>query len=405
LSLPAPVRLVALAVLGALLGAMVNWIVDRVRWVPTYYSPWSRHPSAAWRRGRADYIPIWGWVARRRESKHLGAWFWMRPLAVEVLLALGLPALYWHQVVRQALAPGWTGPAESVALPLHAAFSAHVALLVLMLIASLVDLDEKLIPDAVTVPGTLIALGLAALVPASLLPEVAGRSFRIVTLASPNAWPAGLEGAPRLGGLALGLGCVWLWCAGLAPRVWRPQRGWRVALGLFLGRLRDRVTIYIAAMGAVVSLGVAAAWWRGGLGWRALLTALVGMAATGGFTWLVRIVAGRSIGREALGFGDVTLMAMIGAFLGWQAGLMVFFLGPFFGLVSGLAQWVFHRDPEIPYGPFLCLAALTVVLRWPDFWAFGRELFVLGWIIPATLLVTVVLMGLMLSVWHWILGR
>ena len=57
-----------------------------------------------------------------------------------------------------------------------------------------------------------------------------------------------------------------------------------------------------------------------------------------------------------MGFGDVTLMMMVGAFLGWQAGVVIFFLAPFAGLVVGVLQLVLRRDDEIPYGPFLCLA-------------------------------------------------
>jgi len=52
--------------------------------------------------------------------------------------------------------------------------------------------------------------------------------------------------------------------------------------------------------------------------------------------WSVRIIGGWSLGREAMGFGDVTLLAMIGTFLGWQACLLVFFLAPFAGIVIGV---------------------------------------------------------------------
>src|SRR5436305_14287804 len=53
---------------------------------------------------------------------------------------------------------------------MHWEYLAHVLLLALMIVASFIDLDEKTIPDAVTIPGTLLGLALAALAPQSLLP-------------------------------------------------------------------------------------------------------------------------------------------------------------------------------------------------------------------------------------------
>ena len=58
---------------------------------------------------------------------------------------------------------------------LHAQFFCHAALMTLMLVASLINVDEKTIPDAIVVPGTLLGLAAAALYPWSLLPaNVAG---------------------------------------------------------------------------------------------------------------------------------------------------------------------------------------------------------------------------------------
>ena len=105
-------------------------------------------------------------------------------------------------------------------------------------------------------------------------------------------------------------------------------------------------------------------WFRGWLGWQGLLTALVGMAASGGLVWLVRIIGTVVLRREAMGFGDVTLMAMIGAYLGWQPCLVVFFLAPLAGLMVGVLRLILSRDREIPYGPFLCLATLFLIVRW-----------------------------------------
>jgi len=68
---------------------------------------------------------------------------------------------------------------------------------------------------------------------------------------------------------------------------------------------------------------------------------------------------------ESMGGGDVKLLAMIGAFLGWQKAILTFFLAPFFGLIIGVINLIFKKDHTIPYGPFLSLAALLSLL-WAD---------------------------------------
>ncbi len=68
---------------------------------------------------------------------------------------------------------------------------------------------------------------------------------------------------------------------------------------------------------------------------------------------------------ESLGGGDVKLLAMIGAFLGWQRALLTFFIAPFLGIVVGVVNLIAKKDHTIPYGPFLSLAALISIL-WSD---------------------------------------
>jgi leader peptidase (prepilin peptidase)/N-methyltransferase len=111
-----------------------------------------------------------------------------------------------------------------------------------------------------------------------------------------------------------------------------------------------------------------------------LIQGLVGWAVGGGLVWFVRIVGGLVFRREAMGFGDVTLMAMVGSFLGWQAAVLTFFLAPFFGLAHALVRLVriaakrilgervTGADREIPFGPYLSMAALTLLLAWPWVW-------------------------------------
>lgn len=119
-----------------------------------------------------------------------------------------------------------------------------------------------------------------------------------------------------------------------------------------------------------------------------LVTGLLGLAAGGAIVWVVRFLGSKAFGREAMGFGDVTLLAMIGAFLGWQAAVLTFFLSPFFGLVPALLKIVVNlakrlaghklsgSDREIPFGPCLSMAAVTIMLSCPWLWkGWARQLF------------------------------
>jgi len=68
---------------------------------------------------------------------------------------------------------------------------------------------------------------------------------------------------------------------------------------------------------------------------------------------------------ESMGGGDVKLLAMIGAFLGWQKVIFVFFLAPFFGAIVGVINLLAKKDHTIPYGPFLSFAAIFSIF-WMD---------------------------------------
>jgi leader peptidase (prepilin peptidase)/N-methyltransferase len=69
-------------------------------------------------------------------------------------------------------------------------------------------------------------------------------------------------------------------------------------------------------------------------------------------------------GREGMGGGDIKLLAMIGAFLGWQGVLVTLLLGSFTGALSGVTLMVIRgadtRLP-IPFGPFLALGAVCAL--------------------------------------------
>jgi hypothetical protein len=90
---------------------------------------------------------------------------------------------------------------------------------------------------------------------------------------------------------------------------------------------------------------------------------------------------------------------MIGAFLGWQTCPLVFFLAPLAGVVIGVAQWISQRTHHIPYGPFLCLAALAIIVGWRTVWFEVSPAYAVGWLIPGALAVCLILLGVLLGLW------
>ncbi|MCA9261901.1 MAG: prepilin peptidase [Planctomycetales bacterium] len=435
--LPIPLLLLSLFVLGVVLGAVVNWAAYTLAWTPRAISPWARPADQAPPRRWSDRTPLWGWWGLRRESHLHGRAFWLRPILVEASMGGAVAWLGWWEIVHRGLtsqqwlaltnlgvtppgieAPYWTG---------WATFGVHTVLLCFMVAASLIDIDEKIIPDAITVPGTLLGLILAAVLPMGLLPhcdvrlqepiagvEASGGNFaragigayvEPVAAGSPNETSADLAGAPHWKGLLIGWGCFALWCVALTPRIWRGRRGWGKALSVLAARVMREVArpplLWIEVLGAI---GIAAVWWVGGAAWCGLLTSLIGMVGAGAIVWAVRIFGSAALQREAMGFGDVTLMMMVGSYLGWQAGVMAFFIAPFAGLVGGVAQLIFRRDDMIPYGPFLCLASAAVAVGWGEIWnAESVQVnFSVPWLVPAALGVCLTLLYPFLLVWRQI---
>jgi len=96
--------------------------------------------------------------------------------------------------------------------------------------------------------------------------------------------------------------------------------------------------------------------------------AVIGAAAGYAVFWLIARLFLLFTGRQGMGQGDFKLLAMLGAFFGWQALPLVIFLSSFVGAVVGslylLAAGRSVRA-EIPYGPYLALAGM-VWLLWRD---------------------------------------
>jgi leader peptidase (prepilin peptidase) / N-methyltransferase len=105
------------------------------------------------------------------------------------------------------------------------------------------------------------------------------------------------------------------------------------------------------------------------LGWRASLIGVV----SGFLLYYSIAVAGEKIfKKEAMGGGDIKMMAMVGGFLGWKGVILTTFLGSLFGSVIGIFMMLFRgreKGSQIPFGPFLALGALVSLF-------FGQEIII-----------------------------
>ncbi len=97
---------------------------------------------------------------------------------------------------------------------------------------------------------------------------------------------------------------------------------------------------------------------------------LLGLLAGGGSLYLVGLIYYLLKKKEGMGGGDIKLLAMIGALLGWKGVLFTIFFSSALGTVVGLILMLSRKKDmtlAIPFGPFLSIAAISYIF-------FGKEL-------------------------------
>ena len=102
---------------------------------------------------------------------------------------------------------------------------------------------------------------------------------------------------------------------------------------------------------------------------------LIGMLLGGGSLFIVATLYQWLFKREGMGGGDVKLLAMIGAFLGWEAVLLTILLSSLIGSITGIMMMVLKGKDfkyAIPFGPFLSLGAAIALFYQKEiiFWYF-----------------------------------
>jgi len=391
---------IGLFLFGLVLGPLINYSIYSFAYFPRPFSPWHASPQGLAERTWIARLPIVGWLFRTHESQVFGPFFWLRPFLIEIATPFLLLLLYRY-VMAGNVSPAWV-PSQT----LFHLFMAYGLLIALMTVATFIDFDERTIPDWITVPGTILGLVGAVVFPDWRLLEMSEPIFPAlvgtpvsVQANSPYMWEGAWSvGAPRDLGLWLGI-LFWSgWCFGMADRRWIMRRGLKKAFVYFAEALKrspsSRLLLTLWCVGLVCLVG--AYWTIGALRWEALLSSLFGIGLGGLLVWGFRLVARWAMGQEALGFGDVTLMAMIGSFFGWQIVWIAFFLAPFFGLIFVLILWAITRDNATPFGPYLCAATLYAMLDWVNLWQWASVLFLPPLMILPILVCLLLALGAML---------
>lgn len=391
------------------------WVNDAIyRW--SYYSlpisSWQKRKPELGKLHWAERLPVVGWFLRSKRQadiKEFGRWFWVRPALIELIFPWVIVGIFvWLRqgnIVPDGVSVEVGGQGTTL---LWAQYNSLVILLFLLTIATFIDFDEYMIPDIITLPGTLIGLlgstflfGWNFIEQVQLIEPPFTQVVRTLHANSPESIPASWRQG-QFFSLLIVLMCWSLACISLVDFPWITRRGWKKAF------IYAWVRFWQAEDLRKVGLMLLAGWILLPIGyfalpedcWDRLVSSMVGMCLGGALVLAFRIVATEVLGLEALGFGDVTLMAMVGAFLGWQLVWLAFFLAPLFGIVIVLIRLLLTGDNRTPFGPYLSAASVYLMLDWKRVWGMARE-----WMFPATiapwvLIVLLFLLGTLLWIIH-----
>lgn len=166
--------------------------------------------------------------------------------------------------------------------------------------------------------------------------------------------------------IELATACIWgymVWRNGLTLEAVRGAVFGTILLGIAMTDARayiipDEFTWGGLVIGLAFSAAVA--------GLSGLATAVLGAAIGFSVLWLVGTAGTWLFKEDAMGGGDIKMMAMVGAFVGWQGVLLTIFLGAFIGSLIFLPLLLAGRKKLVPFGIFLSIGAATTYLIGPS---------------------------------------
>ena len=374
---------VIVAVLGLLIGSFSNVLIWRLPRRESINFPPSHCPNCDHALAPIDLVPVLSWAMLRGKCRYCKAPISPRYPVIELITGAGYLLL------------GLAFPYSQVGFSLLGL----CLLFTLLLVASVIDQETYSIPDEISLPGA--AIGLA---------------FGLVNARTAAVGTAGLpvfEGALR--GMLLGAGLLiaidlygsWVMrrfrersfpeaplgfqqiavamLVGAWLGVWAGLAAGLLSAVLNLAARRVvRIPEWLTLGGMLLSLVVTST----GVGPGLILMVQGLLAAAGGLSlvcglywWLYPLLSGTpeddsgDYDPAAMGFGDVKLAGMIGAFLGWERLIVAVVVAIFAGAVLGVLQLLIFKENRLKFGPYLAIGAVLALFFGPQLVGLYRGLF------------------------------
>ena len=294
-------------------------------------------------------LPLFSRLLLRGKCANCGGRISIRYFAVELLTALLFVAI-WLRFPWMLALPYWV-------------------LLSLFVVATFIDFDHFIIPDEVTIGGTIAGLGLSFAIPAlmgveshfaALLWSATGAAGGYVLL-----WGVVVAGKAVFGRKRIGFNPP-------APFSWRRDGD---SATLTVDGKTEPWAEFFPDEKAVLRMKCASVEFDGQTHANIEVTSLYEKLTVAGRDYDLNNVESFSgkfaevvFERDAMGFGDVKFIACIGAFLGWQAVAFTVVAASLLGSIVGVATLAFHRrewSANIPFGPYLALGATIWMFAGP----------------------------------------
>lgn len=303
-------------IFGSIVGSFLNVCIVRLPEEKSVVFPGSHCPKCQQPIRWFDNIPMISFVVLMGQCRGCRANISPRYFLVELLTALSFVGFFHVFGFSWILVP-------------------YLIFVCGLIVATFVDFSHRIIPDEVSIGGMFVGLIFSAVFLG--LHTVDGSSLII-----------GSTFARILGGflLVMELGNSLI----KNRRLGKEEANFVLMVGAFL--LADFLAGYLAQMQPQ--------WAPYAISFQA---SVQGAAVGGGIIYAMAIIGDILFRKETMGGGDVKLLAMIGAFLGWKMAVVTFFIAPFLGAVVGIVQKIRTQDSTIAYGPYLAVGAI-IALFW-----------------------------------------